>query len=74
MKVVVIFFEQDPIAYGFNSNIMALILKKSGVDHIFYCRPIAMANYAFKIIINILSDRLGGIASQILSPQQTRFI
>lgn len=33
-----------------------------------------MANYAFNIITKILSYKLGGIASRILSPQQIVFV
>lgn len=68
------FFEQGRIAQGFNSNIVTLIPKKLGDGRISDFRPIATANYAFKIITKILSDRLGGIASRILSPEQTGFV
>lgn len=53
---------------------MALIPKKSGVNRILDFKLIAMANYAFKIIIKILSNKLGGIASRILSPEQFGFV
>lgn len=74
MRVVVIFFEQGRIAQGFNSNIVALIPKKPGADRISDFGSIAMANYAFKISTKILLDRLGGIASWLLSPEQTGFV
>lgn len=74
VMAVVMFFEQDRIAQGFNFNIMAFIPKKPGADRIFNFWPITMANYALKIVIKILSNRLGGIASRILSPEQTRFV
>ena len=48
--------------------------KKPGSDLIYDFKLITMANYAFKIITKILSDRLGGIASQILFPKQTGFM
>ena len=74
VRAVVMFFEQGRIAHGFNANTVALIPKKPGADRISDFRPIAMANFAFKIITKILSDRLGGIASRILSPEQTGFV
>ena len=68
VRVVVMFFEQSRIAQGFKSNIVTFIPKKPGAYRIYDFRSIDMGNFAFKIIIEILSDRLGGIVSHILSP------
>jgi hypothetical protein len=57
-----------------NSNLLILIPKTPGADSIDNFRPIALANFQFKIITKILADRLSVIASKIISPQQRGFI
>lgn len=37
-------------------------------------RPIALANFQFKIVTKILADRLSIIAMRIISPEQRGFI
>lgn len=37
-------------------------------------RPIALANFAFKIITKIVADLLGVVAARIISPNQSAFI
>jgi hypothetical protein len=43
-------------------------------DRIENFRPIALANFQFKIITKILADRLAVVVSKIVSPQQCDFI
>lgn len=68
------FFLHNYIMNNPNSNILILIPKVPGADKLDNYRPIALANFQFKIITKILSDRLGIIASKIISIHQKGFI
>lgn len=57
-----------------NSNIVYLIPKFPGVDRLENYRPIALANFQFKIITKVLADRLSSIAPKVISDQQRGFI
>lgn len=57
-----------------NSNVVALIPKFSGADKLDNYRPIALANFKFKIISKVLADRLAAIAPKVVSGNQRRFI
>lgn len=59
---------------NFNSNIITLIPKTNNVDSVEQFRPIAIAILKFKVISNILADRLSSIMSAIISIQQRGFI
>ena len=73
-KAIKFFFLKNWILPGFNSNFITLIPKTPNVDNIGGFRPIALANFAFKVIPKILSDRLALIAPKIISQNQTAFI
>lgn len=68
------FFQDGFIMPHFNSNVLILIPKLADSDNILDFRPIALANFSFKIISRILADRLGPIAAKIVSPNQSAFI
>lgn len=57
-----------------NSNLIILIPKVQGADRLDNFRPIALANFQFKIITKILADRLSSITSKIVSVHQRGFI
>ena len=73
-KAVQSFFSDGFVLPNFNSNLLVLIPKVSGADSVSQLRPIALANFVFKIITRIMADRLSPIASRIISPQQSAFI
>ncbi|KAK9286446.1 hypothetical protein L1049_014843 [Liquidambar formosana] len=73
-KVITMFFEQGWLPTNFNSNFVVLIPKVPKADTITQYRPIAFANFLFKVIPKILLDRLSSIAARIISPNQTTFI
>ncbi|MCH92961.1 RNA-directed DNA polymerase (Reverse transcriptase), partial [Trifolium medium] len=68
------FFLTGKFIPNFNSSLIILIPKTSGADTIAQFRPIALANFQFKIITKILADRLSLIASRIISTHQRGFI
>lgn len=51
-----------------------LIPKSPNADRIEDYRPIALANFEFKIITKVLAGRLAQIAPKIVSPQQKGFV
>ncbi|CAL0326169.1 unnamed protein product [Lupinus luteus] len=68
------FFTQSWILPNLNSNSVVLVPKFPGADRIEDFRPIALANFQFKIITKVLADRLALIAPKIVSSQQRGFI
>ncbi|XP_019465329.1 PREDICTED: uncharacterized protein LOC109363519 [Lupinus angustifolius] len=68
------FFKQSWILPNLNSNNVVLIPKFPGADRIEDLRPIALANFQFKIISKVLADRLAIIAPKIISTNQRGFI
>lgn len=68
------FFSQGWLLPNMNSNLVVLIPKFPGADMIENYRPIALANFQFKIITKVLADRLSVIAPKIISKNQRGFI
>ncbi|KAF1883223.1 hypothetical protein Lal_00030326 [Lupinus albus] len=68
------FFRESWLLPNLNSNNIVLIPKHSGADKIEDFKPIALANFQFKIITKVLASRLVVIAPKIVSPQQRGFI
>jgi len=68
------FFTNNWIMPSFNSNTVVLIPKVPNVDSIGQYRPIAMANFKFKILSKILVDRLAQVLPEIISKEQRGFI
>ena len=73
-NVVKQFFSRNWILLGMNANVISLIPKIHEATSIKDFRPIAMANFRFKIISKILVDRLASIAARIVSSNQNGFI
>jgi len=57
-----------------NSNILVLIPKVPGAATMGDFRPIALANFQFKIVTKILADRLALICMRIISLEQRGFV
>ncbi|XP_062028777.1 uncharacterized protein LOC133744735 [Rosa rugosa] len=53
------FFDNGFFLPHFNSSLLILVPKKDEADSISDYRPIALANFTFKVITKILADRLG---------------
>lgn len=68
IKVVVQFFRSGWLLPNWNANIVVLIPKIPEAERIDQYRPIALANFKFKIITKVLANRLAFIASKIISP------
>jgi hypothetical protein len=73
-NAVLEFFTTSWILPGFNSNIITLLPKNPNASSIDQYRPIAMANFKFKIISKIIADRLALILPTIISEEQRGFI
>jgi hypothetical protein len=60
---------------NYNANTLILILKTPNADSIDQFRPIALANFKFKIISKVLADdRLAQILPSIISKEQRGFV
>ena len=68
------FFYTGVLAPNMNANIIVLIPKISGASSIGDFRPIALANFQFKIVTKIIAERMAIICMQIISPQQRGFV
>jgi len=64
------FFTNNYILSNMNSNQIVFIPKIPGADKLENIRPIALANFQFKITTKILVDRHVKVASKIISTQQ----
>ncbi|XP_019459917.1 PREDICTED: uncharacterized protein LOC109359677 [Lupinus angustifolius] len=73
-KSVSQFFLRDWLLPNLNSNSVVLIPKSPSVDRIEDFRPIALANFQFKVITKVLAERLVVIAPKIISTNQRGFI
>jgi hypothetical protein len=73
-KVMLQFFTSGWILQNFNFNIVSLIPKTPNADPMNQFRPIAMANFKFKIISEILADMLAQIMIALISRDQRGFI
>jgi hypothetical protein len=73
-NAVLQFFTSSWILPGYNSNIIALLPKVQNATSIDQYRPIAMANFKFKVISKIIADRLASIMPSIISEEQMGFI
>jgi hypothetical protein len=67
-------FLHGKLVSNLNSNLIVLIPKVPGADNMGDFRPIALANFQFKLITKILAVRLSLIATKIISEQQRGFI
>lgn len=72
--VVTQFFHSGWLPNNFNANSLILILKNPNAGTIDQFRPIALANFKFKIITKVLADRLAKILPSIISKEQRGFI
>lgn len=66
-NAVLQFFRQGWLLPNLDSNVVVLILKVNGAERIDQYRPIALANFQFKIITKMLADRLPQMAPKIIS-------
>jgi hypothetical protein len=67
-------FIHGTLLHNLNSNLIVIIPKVTGADNMGYFRPIALANFQFKIITKLLADRLSIIAPKTIYEHQRRFI
>lgn len=74
INAVLEFFTRDWILPNFNANTNILIPKIPDATNVGHYRPIALANFKFKIISKILVDRLAPFMNLIISPEQRGFI
>jgi hypothetical protein len=74
IKAVLQFFTSGWILPNMNSNIIALIPKVNNADRVEQFRPIAMANFKFKIITKIIADRLAQVLPSLISKEQRGFV
>lgn len=74
INVVNQFFMQGWILPDYNASTVVLIPKTKEANNIELFRPIAMANFKFKIITKILADRLASILPSLISSEQKGFI
>jgi len=74
INAVLEFFTRDWIVLNFNANTIILIPKVPDVINVGQYKPIALANFKFKIISKILVDRQAPFMNLIISPEQRGFV
>ncbi|XP_058783572.1 uncharacterized protein LOC131658278 [Vicia villosa] len=70
IEAVLQFFTQGWISPNYNANTLVLIPKAKEASSLGHYRPIALANFKFKIIPKILADRLSSILPNLISVEQ----
>jgi hypothetical protein len=60
--------------FNLNFGIITLLPRQKEVTHIKQYHTICLLNVSFKIFTKVIVNRITGIADQIMSPSQTRFI
>ena len=73
-NAVLDFFINSWMMPDFNANTLILIPKTQNADTVSQYRPIALANFKYKIISKIMADRVATIMPTIISPEQKGFI
>lgn len=73
-EAVVEFFKTGWLLPNYNANSLILIPKTPYADTIYKFRPIALANFKFKIVTKVHADRLATILPSIISDEQKGFI
>jgi len=68
------FFYTGVLAPNLNANVLVLIPKITGAASMGDFRPIALANFQFKIVAKIPAERVANICMRIISPQQRGFV
>jgi len=68
------FFQTSWLSPDFNANTLVLIPKIPNADRIEHYRPIALANFKFKIVSKVIADRLAVILPSIISKEQRGFV
>jgi len=74
IDAVLQFFISGWLLPNYNANTLILITKSPNADAIEQFRPIAMANFKFKVISKIIADRLAQILPSLVSNNQKGFI
>lgn len=67
--IVLQFFQTSWIMPNYNANAIVLLPKDNIVDSIHIFRPIALANFKFKILFKILANKLAYIMHFIISKE-----
>lgn len=74
LEAVIDFFKTGWLPPNYNSNTLILMPKEPNAASIENYRPIALANFKFKIISKVLADRLASILPVIISKEQRGFV
>ncbi|XP_058783349.1 uncharacterized protein LOC131658030 [Vicia villosa] len=68
------FINTDWILPNYHSNTLILVPKTKDANTLWQYRPIALANFKYKIIFKILADRLSSILPTLISKEQKGFV
>ena len=74
VKAVQAFFEKGFLPKGINSTILALIPKKNDAVTMKDYRPISCCNVIYKVISNLLANRMKGLLPLFISLNQSAFV
>lgn len=68
------FFESECLLKKLNQTNLVLIPKTKAPLKLSHYRPISLCNFGLKIITKFLANRLKGVLSKLISPNQSTFV
>jgi hypothetical protein len=73
-SAIIHFFNSGSLDDSINKTYIALIPKKTSLEHVTDFRPISLCNVIYKLISKVLANRLKTILPHIISGSQSTFI
>ena len=68
------FFEEKSFAKSLNSTFLVLIPKKGGAEDLGDFRPISPLGGLYKLLANVLANRIKEVLDKVVSPDQNAFV
>ena len=68
------FHEQNSFIKSLNHTFLVLLPKKGGVEDLSDYRPISLLGGLYKLLANVLANRLKKVIGKVISPDQNAFI
>jgi len=72
--IYIIFYETGYIPKGYNASFITLIPKRENASNLCDYIPISLLGCVYKVIVNILVNRLKGVLQNVIDKHQSTFL